>query len=117
MFQSNDQMQHITKSNVRGGSGSPGFCYLFTEAQLGGRAEMMAEITLQPGESVGVHPHTENAEVYYLLEGSAMVSEDGTEHELQPGDAEFCADGHTHSIRNHTDAPIRFFAVVLPNRG
>ena len=38
MFQSNDQMQHITKSNVRGGSGSPGFCYLFTEAQLGGRA-------------------------------------------------------------------------------
>ena len=62
-------------------------------------------MTLQAGESVGVHPHVGNGEVYYLLSGSATVAEDSEERILQPGDAEFCADGHTHAIRNHTDAP------------
>ena len=26
------------------------------------------------------------------------------------------ADGHTHSIRNHTAAPTRFLAVIVPNK-
>ena len=92
MFQMKDDMQTAVKHNIRGGEGSPSFRYLFSAEQLGGRAEMMAVITLQPGESVGVHPHETN------------------------GDAEFCADGHTHSIRNHTAAPTRFLAVIVPNK-
>ena len=35
---------------------------------------------------------------------------------LHAGDAEFCADGHTHSIRNHTGSVTRFLAVIVPNR-
>ena len=54
MFQMKDEMQTAVKHNIRGGEGSPSFCYLFSAEQLGGRAEMMAVITLQPGESVGV---------------------------------------------------------------
>ena len=77
---------------------------------------MMAVITLQPGESVGVHPHETNGEAYVILEGAATVTEDGQVRELHVGDAEFCADGHTHSIRNHTAAPTRFLAVIVPNK-
>ena len=53
MFQMKDEMQTAVKHNIRGGEGSPSFRYLFSAEQLGGRAEMMAVITLQPGESVG----------------------------------------------------------------
>ena len=116
MFQMKDEMATAVKHNIRGGDGSPSFRYLFSAEQLGSRAEMMAVITLQPGESVGVHPHDENAEVYCILEGATTVTEDGAARELHVGDAEFCADGHTHSIRNHTDAVTRFLAVILPNR-
>ena len=77
---------------------------------------MMAVITLRPGESVGVHPHETNGEAYCILEGAATVTEDGESRELHVGDAEFCADGHTHSIRNHTGSVTRFLAVIVPNR-
>lgn len=116
MFQMKDEMATAVKHNIRGGNGSPSFRYLFSAEQLGSRAEMMAVITLQPGESVGVHPHETNGEAYVILEGAATVTEDGAARELHVGDAEFCADGHTHSIRNHTDAVTRFLAVILPNR-
>lgn len=116
MIHKNSQMFAEHKPNLRGGEGRPLFRHLFAAEELGGRASMMAAVTLQPGESIGVHPHTENGEVYYILQGKAMVEEDGVERELCTGDAEFCADGHTHAIRNHTDEAISFLALILPNR-
>ena len=104
------------KSNLRGGVGDLQFTHLFSKEELGGRAQMLAQVTLQPGESVGVHPHTENGEVYWVLSGSVTVTEDEQECVLCAGDAEFCADGHTHSIRNHTSEPAVFLALILPNR-
>ena len=113
MIHLHSQMQTEYKPNLRGGAGSPEFCHLFSKDDLGGRASLLASVTLQPGESVGEHPHVDNAEVYWILSGSAMVAEDGVETELHAGDAEFCADGHTHAIRNHTDAPVTFLALIL----
>lgn len=116
MFQMKDEMQTAVKHNIQGGVGSPSFRYFFSAEQLGGRAETLAVITLQPGESVGTHAHVANAEAYIIVEGAATVTEDGQARVLQVGDAEFCADGHTHSIVNHTDSVTRFLAVILPNR-
>ena len=116
MFQSYEMMQTSVKHNVRGGEGSPAFRYIFSEEELGGRSPLLSVITLQPGESIGAHPHTENGEAYFVLEGGATVTEDGETRLLGVGDAEFCADGHVHSIRNHTDRPMRFLAVIFPNR-
>ena len=116
MIHKNSQMVSEHKPNIRGGEGSPLFQFLFSSEELGGRASMLAAVTLQPGESVGVHPHVDNGEVYYILEGKAMVEEDGVETELSAGDAEFCADGHSHAIRNHTDEPTVFLALIVPNR-
>ncbi len=114
MIHRHSEMYSEPKTNVRGGVGSPVFCHLFTARELDGRADLLAAVTLQPGESVGVHAHTTNSELYYILAGSAMVEEDGVETELHAGDAEFCADGHTHGIRNHTDAPVTFLGLILP---
>ena len=116
MFKSYEMMQTDIKHNVQGGEGSPKFRHLFTPEELGNRGELLAVITLEPGESVGVHPHETNGEAYVILEGAATVTEDGQARELHVGDAEFCADGHTHSIRNHTAAPTRFLAVIVPNK-
>ena len=80
MFQMKQDMQTAVKHNIRGGDGSPSFRYLFSAEQLGNRAEMMAVITLQPGESVGVHPHETNGEAYYILEGAATVTEGFVPH-------------------------------------
>jgi len=115
MIHRKSEMNVEQRTNVRGGVGTPEFCHLFSQAELGDRANMLAVITLQAGESIGEHPHSDNGEAYLILTGSAMVSENGVETELHAGDAEFCADGQTHAIRNHTDAPMSFLAVIVPN--
>ncbi len=104
------------KLGAQGGNGVARFRDLFTSEDLGGRAEMFSVVTLDPGDSVGIHAHTSNGEVYCVLRGSVWVTEDGAERELLPGDAEFCADGHTHGMENRSDSPAEILAVILPNR-
>ena len=116
MFHLKNDMNHEIKSNLRGGVGDLDFCHLFSGAELGGRADLFAVVTLQPGQSIGTHPHTTNGEAYVVLTGSLTVIEDGVSRVLNPGDAEFCADGHTHSIENHTDEPATFLALIMPDR-
>ena len=116
MFKTKDKMNAQHRANVRGGDGAPEFRYLFSPEEMGGRAELLGVITLAPGDSIGTHPHETNAEAYYIISGEATVTENGEARTLRPGDAEFCADGHTHSICNHTAAPTRFLAVIVPNK-
>ena len=116
MIRKEHEMLCKTMSNVRGGEGSPQFRHLFSAEELGGRMTFLSVVTLQPGESVGCHPHDVNGEAYYVLSGSLTVTEDGVETVLNTGDAEFCADGHVHGIRNHTDAPASFLAVIAPDQ-
>lgn len=104
------------KSDIWGGTGDVHFQDLFTESDLGGRLSMISRVTLMPGDAIGLHSHTENGEVYYVLEGSGIVTDDGEDYRLNPGDAQFCADGHTHGLRNDTNAPLVFLAVIIPNR-
>ena len=56
------------------------------------------------------------AELYREDIAVAAVEEDGVEHELCVGDAEFCADGHTHAIRNNTDEVASFLALIIQDR-
>ena len=104
------------KHNLRGGNGDPVFLHAFSKEELGGKADVLATVTLQPGESIGEHPHVDNGEVYLILSGSATVTEDGVPHTLTVGDAEYCGDGHTHSIANHTAEPVTFLAFIAGNR-
>ena len=116
MFHLKNDMTTEIKSNLRGGTGDLQFRHLFSGEELGGRADLLACVTLRPGESVGEHPHVGNGEVYYVLSGAVTVTEDGESRVLQAGDAEFCADGHTHSIFNHTDEDARFLALIMKDR-
>ena len=116
MYKMYDEMHVEVKHHLRGGEGDPVTRQIFSPEELGGRAEMFNIMTLQPGESVGVHDHVTNGEAYLVLSGSVTVTDDAASRVLNVGDAEFCADGHTHSIRNHTDAPASFLALILPNR-
>lgn len=116
MIRRKQEQTRREKEQVQGGNGVVKFRDLFSPEELGARAQMCSVVTLEPGHSVGIHAHTENGEVYCVLEGTATVTEDGQEYTLHPGDAEFCADGHTHGIENRTSEPLRFLALILPNR-
>jgi mannose-6-phosphate isomerase-like protein (cupin superfamily) len=66
---------------------------------------------LPPGTALHEHHHAQ-AEVYLLLEGSAVVSIDGVQREIVAGAAVFIPGGARHSCRNPGPAEARFAYVL-----
>lgn len=64
--------------------------------------------------SVGLHTHTANMEVCYVLSGSGLV-EDAQAGctRLTPGDTHICLPGDTHKIVNDGTVPLVYLAAVL----
>lgn len=48
------------------------------------------------GVSIGVHPHTEEEEIYYLLSGKGILTFNGKAYEMLPGDISLCKPGDSH---------------------
>lgn len=112
MIKFRQDLRRTTRENLRGGQGVLDFTHIFEGEELD-KTRLFAVITVQPGDSIGPHPHEGEGEVYLILEGAATVSEDGVEHILHAGDAEYCSGGHTHALSNHTDAPVSVLAIVI----
>ena len=78
-----------------------------TEALTAGVAE------LQPGGWLGLHRHTP-PEIYYVLEGTGIVTLDGVEHKVAAGAAVFIPGDCEHGIRNDATVPLRLlYAFAL----
>lgn len=112
MIKHREEMTHTTREALRGGKGVLDFTHIFEGDEVE-KTRLFAVITIQPGDSVGVHPHEEEGEAYLILDGAATVTEDGVDYILQAGDAEYCTGGHTHGLLNHTDAPVSLLAIVI----
>ena len=55
---------------------------------------------LEPGASIGLHPHQGSSEIVYVLSGTGKALYDGGEEALAPGGCHYCPEGHTHSLVN-----------------
>jgi mannose-6-phosphate isomerase-like protein (cupin superfamily) len=78
------------------------------EKLLKSSIELFMDSRLAPNASVGLHPHTDTEEIYYLLEGKLeieLIGKDGTvikqtitqgdTHLIQPGESHFIQAGNT----------------------
>ena len=101
------------KENMAGGKGHVIIKHILEEKELNGKCKMYAEVTLEPGCSLGYHEHHGETETYYVLSGSATYMDNDKEYEIKTGDVTFCKDGDGHGIKNHGTEPIVFVALVL----
>lgn len=67
------------------------------------------------GGSRQLHRHAE-PEIYYMLEGTGVMSIDGTDTVVAAGDVIFIPGNTEHGLRNETDAPVRLFYVFPTGR-
>ncbi len=70
------------------------------------------KMRLEPGCSIGTHTHDGNAEVIFVLSGKGTHVADGAEEVALPGCALYCAQGHTHTLKNTGSEPLTFYSVV-----
>ena len=74
----------------------------------------VVQLTLPVGASIGLHTHTGNFEVVYVLSGSGRCVDDGAEYPIAAGMCHYCPEGHSHSIINTGDEDLALLGV-LPN--
>lgn len=68
--------------------------------------------TLRPGSSTGLHTHTGNCEIIYVISGVATFHYDGGVEECHVGQVHYCPDGHNHYMENLTDHDLVYLAIV-----
>jgi quercetin dioxygenase-like cupin family protein len=71
--------------------------------------------TLEPGGELAMHSHAP-PEVYYVLEGSALVTVDGVERKVSAGAAVFIPGDAPHGVRNPFDLTFKVFYVFPADR-
>lgn len=86
---------------------------VLTPAEMMERASMFNIITLPSGSRIKEHPHIEDAEIYYILEGEAEVTDNDKTAVMRAGDVMFTGNGARHSIANHSGKDVRFLACIL----
>ena len=108
-----DEQLVEVRNHMAGGAGSVTLNHFLSKEEAYTAGRLFAVNTLLPGCSIGYHKHTGEFEIYYILEGTAEITEDGEIYELHEGDMMQCKDGSSHGIANKSHEPLRFLALIL----
>lgn len=113
MIRRKQDMPVEMRDKLRGGKGTLRCVSLLDPSECFGKLNYCALIDIEPGQSVGVHAHGPDAEVYYMLRGRLTATDDGVDTYLEEGDAMFTGNGATHSVRNDGEETATLIAVVI----
>jgi quercetin dioxygenase-like cupin family protein len=69
-------------------------------------------VVLEPGASIGDHPHPNHDELYLVLEGRGTGILDGHSFPIQTGDMYVLKAGQSHGMVNDSDEPLSFFMLM-----
>ena len=78
------------------------------------RHQTLAEARLPPGRSTTPHHHVKTEEIYYVLEGEALMRVGGETAGVGPGDAIAIPPGTPHQITNTGAGVLRFLCCCAP---
>ena len=84
-------------SGCHGGTGAV-FCRSLLTGYPESGLAFMHHDEMAAGVSIGEHLHTDSAEIYYLFSGKGILTYDGVEYEMGPGDISLCGLGHSHGF-------------------
>lgn len=78
------------------------------------RHQSLAEARLPPGASTTAHYHPKAEEIYYILEGTALMRIENETRAVGPGDAIAIPPGMIHQITNTSGTMLRFLCCCAP---
>ena len=99
--------------NMAGGKGHVIIKDLLGEKELNGKCRMYAEVTVEPGCSLGYHEHHGESETFYILQGFGDFDDNGTVRQVKPGDVTFTPSGSGHALVNTGGSNLLFMALII----
>ena len=99
--------------NMCGGKGHVTIKHLLEEKELNGKCGLYAEVTIEPGCSLGYHEHHGEGETYYILSGEGDYDDNGVVGPVKAGDVTFTPDNHGHGLVNTGETDLIFMALII----
>jgi mannose-6-phosphate isomerase-like protein (cupin superfamily) len=113
MIKRSADMEREVRERMREGKGTIEILHLFRKEELRGKTRLFARLRLPRGSSIGYHLHEGEEELFYILSGAGLVTEQGVTSRVGPGDAVLTGGGGGHSIENQDDEPLELIAAIL----
>ena len=102
------------REHMRGGDGVVVITnYINGPEELNDKGRLFAKITLNPGCSIGYHVHETDAELFYIMKGTAEYNDNGQIRTVTAGDVTICPSGEGHGIANRTEDIVELTAVIV----
>ena len=109
----NGEYRSEVRREMRGGSGEVKIEHFWEpESEMHSHTRMFARLTLEPGSSIGFHPHDGEEEIFVVVRGRAEADDNGRIVELGVGDTLLTGDGAGHAIRCVGDETLELVAVI-----
>lgn len=99
--------------NLKEGRGTTTLYHFIEGEELKNKAKMVSRLVLEPGASIGVHDHTEDFEVYYIIKGEGRVLDNGCMQPIGSGDVVYTANGESHCLENTGNKELELLAIVI----
>ena len=114
MVKKENEIQPIKIEHFKGGRGCVTKLPCIENGDFTANAEVIGQLILPPGASIGYHEHVGNEEMITILSGKGKYIDDGKECVLTAGDVTICNSGHKHSFENCEEKEdLVLFAVVI----
>ena len=90
----------------------------YFEVAMETEAAQAAEMTVEPGRSVGgpENYHSESDQWLFVVSGTGVATVDGTEERIEAGDLVRIAAGERHGVANDSDEPLKTVNFYTPPR-
>ena len=106
----NCPMRH---ARIQNGDGTIHLKDLTDREGLYRHGRMFAHVIIDPGCSIGDHPHEHETEFYYVIRGEGRFNDNGTEVTVRAGDICATGWGESHGMRNCTQEPLELIALIV----
>ena len=99
---------------MKGGPGTVTMEHYFKKDEFGGvHTRVCAKLIIPPGAGIGLHEHVTEDEVYVVLKGRGLVTDDGNTQEIGPGDSVLTGKGAAHCVSCIGDETLEILALVV----
>lgn len=113
MIQRAGNMEIEVRDKMKGGKGSVAITHLLHQIQIKGKCRFFGRMLINPGCSIGEHPHENEEEIYYILKGKGICVDNGIRQEVKEGDVILTGGGASHSIENNSDDTLEVMGFIL----
>ena len=113
MIKRKADMRNEIRNKMRGGNGDVSLIHYLEQEETAGKSRFCAQLSIPVGASIGTHSHGPDAEIFIILNGTALFDDNGTTYTLNPGDIAFTSNGENHSISNAGDTMLDLVGVIF----